>query len=1158
MLAGTHSEHGVGDVGIPFAGPGEIRALCRAFDWATSPLGAAEPWPPALRTAVDTCLGSPFASFIWWGPELIQLYNDAALAILRGKHPHVFAVPAREAWADVWGEVGPLAERVLANRDPVHGEDMSLVSHRGAPSEFARFTFSFSALRDATGNAAGMYITATENTRRMDAERRLGEVTESDARYHALFETMDEGFALCELVRDDRGQVVDYRFLELNRAFESRMGLRRADVLGRLRSEVLPASDTSWLELYGGVVATGEPVHTEHYSPALARWFGVRAFARGGDRFVVLFDDVTERKQAEETLRASEARQKFMLALSDVLRDLHDPEEVQASAARVLGEHLGADRAYYVEVDEARSEFVVEREWRRDGAPSHARRYPLDDWPMPWLAHLRPWVVTDVDVDPAMPDDQRASYRANDIGACVLVPFIRGGRLVATLVVNQRAPRDWTPSEVAMVGETAERTWAAVERARVEKALLASGTRYRALFESMDEAYMVVEMIADEAGRWCDFRILEVNAAFVAHTAMPDPVGRTATELLGAAIPQWAEKYGRVVDTGEPVRFEEAELLLGRVFDVNAFRLGDPGSYRVAVLFTDITARKHAEAAIRSSAAFDAYRVTLTDALRGTPDPVEAQGAAMRALGDYLGASRVMYGEAVDGSSDSFRNHREFRRDPAMPISLGTHRWDDFGAYVATEMRAGRTLVVNDVREHPGHLPEELDRYEAAGIRAYLAVPLVREERIAAYLAVNHATTRAWTTEEIALIEETAERTWAAVERARAEAALEASEARLRLALDVAELGTWTWDLMTGAGDLDARCAEIVGLPTGAVTIAAAQLARIHPDDFTATQATAAAGIAAGAPFDLHYRVLFSDSSVHHVASRAHVVTDAEGRPVRLVGTNRDVTAEYEAVTERERLLRDAESSRDAAQAANRAKSEFLAVMSHELRTPLNAIGGYAELIELGIHGPVTDAQRTALARIQVSQRHLLGLIAGVLDYSRVEAGAVHYKLQDVLLAEAVAEAETLVAPQLHAKGLGYSWSGAPPGLAVQADREKLQQILLNLVSNAIKFTQPRDGEFGRIEVSCTVDTGDVAEGRGRVHLHVRDTGDGIAADQLDRIFEPFVQVDQHLTRPHAGVGLGLAISRDLARGMGGDLTVQSDAGRGSTFTLDLRVSQSA
>jgi signal transduction histidine kinase len=171
----------------------------------------------------------------------------------------------------------------------------------------------------------------------------------------------------------------------------------------------------------------------------------------------------------------------------------------------------------------------------------------------------------------------------------------------------------------------------------------------------------------------------------------------------------------------------------------------------------------------------------------------------------------------------------------------------------------------------------------------------------------------------------------------------------------------------------------------------------------------------------------------------------------------------------------------------------------------------------------------------------------------------VTYHLADVSVGEAVAEAEVLIAPQLRAKGLGYGWSGVAPDIAVRADREKLQQILLNLLGNAVKFTHARDGVPGRVEVACTVEActveaedGGVAPVGGRVRLTVRDTGGGIAAEQLDRIFEPFVQVDQRLTRAYAGVGLGLAISRDLARGMGGDLTAESTPGVGSTFTLTL------
>jgi len=237
------------------------------------------------------------------------------------------------------------------------------------------------------------------------------------------------------------------------------------------------------------------------------------------------------------------------------------------------------------------------------------------------------------------------------------------------------------------------------------------------------------------------------------------------------------------------------------------------------------------------------------------------------------------------------------------------------------------------------------------------------------------------------------------------------------------------------------------------------------------------------------------------------------------------------------------ERQRTLAEEANRAKSAFLATMSHELRTPLNAIGGYVQLLELGIQGPITEKQADSLVRISRAQRHLLRLINDVLNLARIEAGRVEYNLAPCSLKEMADAVLPMVEPQLQSRGVRYSVAIAPE-LTAYTDHEKVQQILLNLLSNATKFT-PANG-------SVTV-TGSADGERGeRVRLVVRDTGVGIPAERLAQVFEPFVQVDDSHARRAEGSGLGLAISRDLARGMGGELTAESEVNVGSAFTLTL------
>jgi signal transduction histidine kinase len=695
-----------------FPGDSEMAARCRAFDWASTPLGPAARWPESLRTAARLVLAHPFPHLLLWGPALVQLYNDGYRTLIGDKHPTALGRPTHACWPEFEAVNAPRLARVLASESLAFEDELFPITRAGV-REDAWFTFSYSPVRAEAGDIAGVLVT--------------------------VFET-------------------------------------------------------------------------------------------------------TGRRRAEAALRQSEERQAFLLGLGDALRQLSDPVEVQAEAARLLGLHLGASRVHYAEISGDGAVGTVTSDYHV-GVPSVVGQHRLDDYgpaAMDVFRSGRTLVVADVHTDARLTPPERAATSALAIGAYVMVPLVKAGRVAAVLVAHHAAPHAWTADEVALVDATAERTWGAVERARAEAALREREGKYRLIFDAIDEGLCVVEVLFDADGRPADYRFLEANRLFEEQTGLASPVGRTARELVPGLEAHWFETYGRIARTGVPERFQNGAESMGRWFDVFAFRVGAAEERRVGILFKDVS------------------------------------------------------------------------------------------------------------------------------------------------------------------------------------------------------------------------------------------------------------------------------------AARA-------------------------AARERERLLTESEAARAEAEAANRAKSDFLAVMSHELRTPLNAIGGYAELLELGIHGPVTGEQRIALDRIRKSQQHLLGLVNDVLNYARVEAGAVYYRTDDVPLDEVLATCEALVAPQARARGLTLRYDACAPGLRVRADREKLQQVVLNLLSNAVKFTEPG----GRIDVRCAVD-------EAAVRVAVADTGIGIAAEELARVFEPFVQVDARLTRTREGTGLGLAISRDLARGMGGDLTVESTPGEGSTFTLTL------
>jgi PAS domain S-box-containing protein len=487
--------------------------------------------------------------------------------------------------------------------------------------------------------------------------------------------------------------------------------------------------------------------------------------------------------------------------------------------------------------------------------------------------------------------------------------------------------------------------------------------------------------------------------------------------------------------------------------------------------------------------------------------------------------ARTELAEILEGMSDAhFVLDSEFRfvrANRAMEQSgrivrgglLGRTLWESFPGMIGNEVeRRYREVVAERTEAHFTHdykaertdVVVEIDAYPTAtgGIAVFW----------------RNITSRVRSAEE-------RERLLAESEAMRA--ALTASESRYRSLAAAVPVQVWT---ARPDGQLDfvnEHATKYFGAPEEKL-LGVGWVAFLHPDDVQAATARWTQALATGTPYETEFRLRCQTGEYRWHLARALPERDAAGTIFGWAGSNTDVESERRA--------------RADAEHANRAKSEFLAVMSHELRTPLNAIAGYAELMELEIHGPVTREQQLDLERIQKSQRHLLGLINGVLNFAKVGAGAVHYAVEPVPMYEVLETCEALIAPQMQRKELAFQIAECDHALKARADRDKVQQIVLNLLSNAVKFTD----SGGRVALECAHDS------EQHVLVRVSDTGRGIAPDQLDRIFQPFVQIDAKLTRAESGTGLGLAISKDLARGMGGDLLVESTPGQGSMFILAL------
>jgi len=379
-------------------------------------------------------------------------------------------------------------------------------------------------------------------------------------------------------------------------------------------------------------------------------------------------------------------------------------------------------------------------------------------------------------------------------------------------------------------------------------------------------------------------------------------------------------------------------------------------------------------------------------------------------------------------------------------------------------------------------------------------------------------------------------------DRLKIEERLSDREKILATAQRVARLGTWEWDIVNDRITSSEENNRLFSRDMNATRYDYDSVLQIvHPDDRKRIDVAIKAAVAECRPYSCDYRIVLPDGGEKMIYEQADVIGDAAGKAVRVIGINLDITERYRA----EQELMAAKSQ---AEEASEAKSQFLANMSHELRTPLNAIIGYSEILKEDVEERGLSDLGQDLDRINVAGRHLLQLINEVLDLSRIEAGRTELHPEDVDLASLMRETAATVRPLVEANGNRFMLDIPDETGTMRVDATKLKQILYNLLSNAAKFTEQG-------EVRCTVSrmrdepqTG----GREWIRFDVADTGIGIARENLDNIFVAFERTEAGREPKYGGTGLGLAISRHYAEMMGGAISIQSESGKGSRFTVRL------
>lgn len=694
----------------------------------------------------------------------------------------------------------------------------------------------------------------------------------SEEKYRTLFNSIDEAFAIVKIIFDNSHHPVDLQYLEVNPVFKHHTGVRAAK--GKRLSEIISDVMPSWLQTYAQVLQTGEAIRIEHHVASIGKWFEVYVSRLGDDKenqVAVVFNNVTERKQREQ-------HQAFLLRLSDALRTERGPEAVANRAIQMLFEALQVDRCYISEVFEQEGYSTVGPECLRPGVSPMSGVFRLADYPETMRQMTtQPLVIDDADNDPRFSDFQRKMLALVPQRALLVAPLRKGPHhVIWAMAVAMSMPRKWTDAERLLLEDVAERTWAAVERAKAEEALRQSEEKYRTLFNSIDEGFLIHEMVRDEADHTIDFRLMEVNPAFTRQTGLgTETVGKLASEFLPNLERFWVDTYDRVARTGIPERVENYNEATKRWYNVHVSRAGGHDR-RVAVVFEDITERKRREQQ-------QTYLLKLNDTLRSIADAVEIEEKVTALALGYFKADRCYYA-SIEGEDAIVL--RDAKKEGLSSVA-GRYPINSFAIFKKV-VDEGVPFVVDDAHSTP-ILDEALREIcQQLQVISFIDIPVIKNGKAVGIFCLVQSKPRKWTETEVQMVVDTAERTWAAVERAKAEETVQQSAARFRTLADAVPQIIWTNDAAGKADYFNQRWYAYSGLSYKQSQGLGWQ-AIVHPDDAAASVEKWKKALTTGEVFDAEYRLRGHDGQYRWFIGRNVPLKDVAGKVTAWFGSATDI-----------------------------------------------------------------------------------------------------------------------------------------------------------------------------------------------------------------------------------------------------------------------------